>query len=70
MYTFLMVDNDPDIRDFFRIFLTRQGHTIHTVPGGKECIEILQTLTPDLIVPEIMMEPMDGWETLRIQGYS
>ncbi|MCK4270994.1 MAG: response regulator [Methanogenium sp.] len=65
-----MVDNDPDIRDFFRIFLTRQGHTIHTVPGGKECIEILQTLTPDLIVPEIMMEPMDGWETLRIQGYS
>ena len=33
--------------------------------GGEECLEILKTVTPDLILLDIMMEPVDGWETLE-----
>ena len=33
--------------------------------GGEECLGILKTVTPDLILLDIMMEPMDGWETLE-----
>ena len=43
------------------------GAVIGTVAayGGEECIEILKTVTPDLILLDIMMEPVDGWETLE-----
>ncbi len=64
MSTLLIVDDDSAIRDILTIFLTRQGHVVHSVPGGKECLEILQTITPELIILDIMMEPMDGWDTL------
>ena len=37
--------------------------------SGEECLEILRTTTPALIILDIMMEPLDGWETLaRIKG--
>lgn len=65
MSSMLMADDDPAIRDLFEIFLSREGHHVRSVPGGKECLEILKTAVPDLIVLDIMMSPMDGWDTLN-----
>ena len=62
--TLLIIDDDPPILDTFSRFLTTQGFTVHTAEGGEEGIALLGTITPDLILLDVMMEPMDGWETL------
>ena len=40
------------------------GYTATAVSGGQECLDLLKTQKPDLILLDLMMEPMDGWETL------
>jgi len=69
MYTILVVDDSPFIVDVFVTMLERGGYRTVAAYGGEECLEILKTVTPDLILLDIMMEPMDGWETLeKIKG--
>ena len=65
MYTILVVDDSPFIVDVFVTMLERGGYRTVAAYGGEECIEILKTVTPDLILLDIMMEPVDGWETLE-----
>jgi DNA-binding response OmpR family regulator len=65
MYTVLVVDDDVAIREIFTAFLKRGGIEAIAVSGGRECLDLLRTRTPDLILLDLMMTPMDGWETLR-----
>jgi two-component system OmpR family response regulator len=65
MVTVLVVDDDPAIREIFTVYLELRGYEAIAVSGGAECLELLTTRTPDLILLDMMMEPMDGWETLR-----
>ena len=65
MYTILVVDDSPFVVDVFVTMLERGGYRTVAAYGGEECLEILKTVVPDLILLDIMMEPMDGWETLE-----
>ncbi|MGB9175192.1 MAG: response regulator [Methanoregula sp.] len=65
MYTILVVDDSRFIVDVFVTMLERGGYRTVAAYGGNECLEILKTMTPDLILMDIMMEPVDGWETLK-----
>jgi two-component system OmpR family response regulator len=65
MFTILVVDDSPFIVDVFVTMLERGGYRTVAAYGGDECLEILKTVIPDLILLDIMMEPMDGWETLE-----
>ncbi len=65
MYTILVVDDSPFIVDVFVTMLERGGYRTVAAYGGEECLEILKAVTPDLILLDIMMDPMDGWETLE-----
>ncbi len=64
MPTVLIVDDDPDIANIFRIFFSREGYTPITASDGIVCLEKLQQFKCDVILLDIMMAPMDGWETL------
>jgi CheY-like chemotaxis protein len=64
MKTLLIVDDDPAIREIFSILLGQQGYAVHAASGGRECLDCLTRITPDLIMLDIMMHPVDGWETL------
>jgi two-component system OmpR family response regulator len=64
MSTVLIVDDDPDVANIFRIFLSKDGHTAMTASDGNVCLEKVQKYRFDLILLDIMMAPMDGWETL------
>ncbi len=64
MATILVIDDSPFIVDIFVTMLERGGYTVYSANSGPEGIELLKTVTPDLILLDIMMEPMDGWETL------
>jgi CheY-like chemotaxis protein len=61
--TILIVDDSTFIVEGLVAILQRHYRAIPSF-GGEECITILKTEKPDVIVLDIMMEPMDGWETL------
>jgi DNA-binding response OmpR family regulator len=63
--TILIVDDSPFIVDGLAAILSRKGYTPIPAHGGDECLKILETVKPDLILLDIMMEPVDGWETLE-----
>lgn len=65
MYTILVVDDSPMIVDVFVAMLERGGFRPIAAYSGEEALEVLKDVTPDLILLDIMMEPMDGWETLE-----
>lgn len=62
--TILIVDDSPYIVDGLVALLKRKGYKPIPTHGGDEALSVLTTVTPDLILLDIMMEPMDGWETL------
>lgn len=64
MYTILIVDDSPMIVDVFATMLERGGYRPITAFSGEECLEVLKKTPPDLVLLDIMMEPMDRWETL------
>jgi two-component system, OmpR family, response regulator len=64
MFSVLIVDDDPAIREIFTAYLKMGGYAVTAVAGGRECLDFLATGNADLILLDLMMEPMDGWETL------
>ena len=62
--TIMIVDDSSFIVDGLVAILKRKGYKPLPAHSGDECLEILKTTLPDLILLDIMMEPMDGWETL------
>lgn len=64
MPALLIVDDDPAIRDIFTLLLTQNGYAVHAASGGMECLDLLTRVMPDLVMLDIMMHPVDGWETL------
>jgi two-component system OmpR family response regulator len=65
LYTILVVDDSPMIVDVFVTMLERGGYKPITAFSGEECLQVLKNTAPDLVLLDIMMEPMDGWETLE-----
>ncbi len=61
----LIVDDSPYIVDGLVALLKRKGFKPIAAHGGDEAISLLTGNKPDLILLDIMMEPMDGWETLE-----
>lgn len=63
-HSILIVDDSQFIIEGLEAMLKRKGYNIVTAHGGDECLHLLKSERPDLILLDIMMEPMDGWETL------
>ena len=64
MKKIMVVDDDPDI-----IYSIREGlfteYEIICAESGKQCLKILETEIPDIILLDIMMPYMSGWKTLN-----
>lgn len=61
----MMVDDDPDILTTVRTIFEAEGMDIITVGNGKECIEELKRGFRGVILMDIMMPRMDGWDTIQ-----
>jgi two-component system, OmpR family, response regulator len=64
MHSILIVDDNRTLLEVFDIVLKRSGYQTFTASGGRECLGLLTNILPDLILLDIMMEPIDGWKTL------
>lgn len=65
MNRILIVDDDPHIRELAKVFLRREGFEIVEAADGLEALARLASLKTDLVVLDIMMPKMDGWELCR-----
>ncbi len=63
--TVLIVDDEPRIRDFVRMNLELERYRVIEACNGIEALEHLRANLPDLVVMDVMMPEMDGFETLR-----
>lgn len=64
----MVVDDEPDVVDLLSLMLESQGYDVITAYGGSECLEKLKHEVPDLILLDLIMPDVDGWEVLdRIQ---
>ena len=58
----LVVDDDADFREMLREVLMDEGCTVSEAANGKDALEMLGELTPDLILVDLMMPVMNGWD--------
>ncbi len=65
MRTILIVEDDPLARLHLERFLTREGHKVVVANNGLEGVELFRKHTPDLILMDVMMPVMDGYESTR-----
>jgi len=61
----LVVDDELEVRQVLREFLSRRGYDVTTASGGAEAVAIVETVKPDLILLDVAMPEMDGVETLK-----
>nr|MBN1229540.1 response regulator [Anaerolineae bacterium] len=62
----LIVEDEPDNLDVSRTVLEFHGATVHTAVDGREGLILLETITPTLILLDLSMPHMDGWEMLKL----
>ena len=61
----LIVDDDESIRQIVRICLTDEGYDVVEAPNGQVALNKLNEFMPNLILLDLRMPVMDGWEFAR-----
>jgi excisionase family DNA binding protein len=63
--TVLIVDDDPKLREYIRVNLEMEGYSVKEAGSAEEGLGVLDESTPDLVLLDVMMPEVDGWEMLR-----
>ncbi|MEK6274869.1 MAG: response regulator [Actinomycetota bacterium] len=61
----LIVDDDDRLREFVRVNLEMEGYSVREATNADEGLRALEDEPPDLILLDVMMPEVDGWEMLR-----
>ncbi len=61
----LVVDDDTNICELLRLYLTKEGYQVTTANDGEEGLEKFNQLKPDMVLLDVMMPRMDGLEVCR-----
>ena len=65
MTSILVVDDDDDIRALVGELLERAGHVVIKAPDGESALKLFYSRQPDLVVLDVSMPGLDGWEVLK-----
>jgi DNA-binding response OmpR family regulator len=60
----VLVDDEPGLRDAIQAYLEDSGFTIHTATNGAEGWDLVQRVSPDLVISDVMMPQVDGYQFL------
>ena len=66
MFNILIVEDDYELRHLFQRVLIQNGYSVRGVEDGKAALETLEKEYADLIISDIMMPVMDGYELVRV----
>jgi len=61
----LCVEDEPEMIDLIRLILGRRGFEVKGATGGVEGLKMIRSEKPDLILLDLMMPDMDGWEVYQ-----
>lgn len=65
MARILIVDDDPYIQELIHHLLLKEGFEVATAGNGREALDILDEFKADLVILDVMMPEMDGWELCK-----
>ena len=63
--TVICIEDEPEMIDLIRLILGRKGFDLVGAIGGREGIDAVRQLKPDLVLLDLMMPDMDGWEVYQ-----
>jgi CheY-like chemotaxis protein len=63
----LVVDDDPELRDLLSLTLRLDGHSVSTAVHGGDALAQLPVVRPSVILLDLMMPVMDGWQFRQAQ---
>ncbi len=58
----LSIEDDPEMRGLIQLIFERQGHHVVGVKRGEFGLELLRSLRPDILLLDLMLPDVDGWE--------
>lgn len=61
----LVIDDDESIRQIVHLFLSDEGYEVIEAPNGRAALDALEDFRPSLILLDLRMPVMDGWEFAR-----
>ena len=61
----LCIEDEPEMIDLIRLILERKGFEVLGAVGGKEGLSAIRREKPDLVLLDLMMPDIDGWEVYR-----
>jgi len=65
MHRILIVDDEPNIVLALELLMKKEGYEVHAVDDGERAVQAAKELRPDLILLDIMMPKMDGYEVCQ-----
>jgi DNA-binding response OmpR family regulator len=58
----ICIEDEPEMIDLFKLILGRRGYEVHGAHGGIAGLDLVEKISPDLILLDLMMPDLDGWE--------
>lgn len=61
----LVIEDDPNVAELIRLYLDKAGHEVRVAADGIEGLRLFRERPPDLVVLDVMLPFLDGWEVCR-----
>jgi len=61
----LCIEDEPETTNLVKLILAREGYEVLGANGGEEGLKMVKAETPDLILLDLMMPDMDGWQVYQ-----
>ena len=65
MKKILVVDDDPNICELLRLYIEKEGYDVSIAGDGQKAVEMFNKVSPDLVILDIMLPILDGWQVCR-----
>ena len=61
----MLVDDDKHSREGYQLYLSGKGFRVHAFDGGVDALDFVKSSSPDLVVLDLGLPDVDGWEVAR-----